>query len=155
MDTELHEVERYVDAPPRAVYRLVADIERMAEWSPETYRCVWKDGVSGPEVGARFKAWNRHGWLRWSNSPVVIVASPGEEFAFDRRTLGFSVVWRYTMAATGTGTTLRESYQLARTTPAWGDWIAAKVFGRGDRHAQLDEGMRQTLDRIAAVAEST
>ena len=59
------------------------------------------------------------------------------------------------MEATGTGTTLRELYQLARTTPALGDWIAAKVFGMGDRHAQLDEGMRQTLDRIAAVAEST
>ena len=154
MDTEVHEVERYVESPPEVVYGLVADVERMGEWSPETYRCRWKDGATGPEVGARFKAWNRHGRKRWTNTPVVIAAAPGREFAFDRRTFGFSIVWRYTMEPTGTGTTLRESYQLAKAVPPVGDWIAANVFRMGDRHAGLEANMRQTLDRIAAVAEA-
>jgi hypothetical protein len=154
MDTEVHEVERYVEASPEAVYALVADVERMGEWSPDTYRCEWRDGATGPAVGARFKAWNRHGLKRWTNTPVVIAATPGREFAFDRRTFGFSIIWRYTMEPSGTGTILRESYQLARAVPPIGDWIAANVFRMGDREAALEAGMRQTLDRIAATAES-
>jgi hypothetical protein len=154
MDTEVHAVERYVEAPPEKVYELVADIERMGEWSPETYRCRWTGGATGPAVGARFKAWNRHGWKRWTNTPVVIAATPGREFAFDRRTLGMSIVWRYTMEPTGTGTTLRESYQLAKAVPPIGDWVAARVFRMGDRHAGLDENMRVTLERIARAAEA-
>ena len=47
---------------------------------------------------------------------------------------------------------LRESYQLQRGGPRWVDWLAAKEFGMHDRHTELDEGMRRTLDRIAAAA---
>jgi len=83
-----------------------------------------------------------------------VAATPGREFAFDRRTFGFSIAWRYSMAPAGTGTTLRESYQLAKAVPPIGDWIAANVFGMGDRHAGLERNMRETLDRIAAAAES-
>jgi hypothetical protein len=154
MDTEVHEVERYVEAAPEAVYDLVADVERMGEWSPETYRCRWLPPATGPAVGARFKAWNRHGRKRWTNKPVVVAADPGREFAFDRRSFGMSIVWRYTMAPEGTGTRLRESYQLAKAVPPIGDWIAAHVFGMGDRHAGLDDNMRRTLDRIATAAET-
>ena len=46
MDTDVHTVERYVDAPPEDVYDLVADIQRMGEWSPETYRCSWRGGAT-------------------------------------------------------------------------------------------------------------
>jgi len=47
---------------------------------------------------------------------------------------------------------LRESYQLQRGTPRWVDWLAAKELGMHDRHTELDDGMRRTLDRIAAAA---
>jgi len=152
VDTELHVVERYVDASPAAVFDLVADVRRMGEWSPETYRCEWRRGAEAGAVGARFRAWNRHGWMRWFNSPVVVVADRGREFAFDRRVFGMSVVWRYTMEPSGTGTLLRESYQLGRGTPRWVDWIVGKELRMPNRHAELDDGMRVTLDRIAAGA---
>lgn len=155
MDTDVHEVERYVDAAPIEVYRLVSDVERMGEWSPETVRCEWRDGATGPAVGARFKAWNRRGWVRWSNSPVVIAADEGREFAFDRRAMGYSVVWRYTMTPVGAGTELRESYQLQRAAPAWAEWLVARLLRTSDRHRQLEEDMRITLERIAAAVEAT
>lgn len=157
MDTEVHEVERYVDAPPIEVYRLVSDVRRMGEWSPETVRCEWRGGATGPAVGAKFKAWNRRGWARWSNTPVVIAADEGREFAFDRRSLGYSVIWRFTMEPEGAGTLLRESYQLQNLPPGWTQWLVPKVLGtpEGDRHRQLDEDMRLTVERIAAAAEST
>jgi uncharacterized protein YndB with AHSA1/START domain len=85
MDSDVHEVERYVDAPPELVYDLVSDIRRMGEWSPETYRCEWRGGAT---ASARFRAWNRRRWMSWFNSPVLITAERGKEFAFDRRVPG-------------------------------------------------------------------
>src|SRR5438093_7390554 len=79
-----HEIRVHVDAPPSIVYSLVCDVTRMGDWSPETYACEWVDGGTGPAVGARFKARNRRGMLRWRNRPVVIAAEPGKEFAFLR-----------------------------------------------------------------------
>jgi hypothetical protein len=89
----------------------------MGEWSPESVRCVWLDGATEPAVGARFKGWNRRGVMRWSNTPVVIAADEGREFAFDRRSMGFSVIWRFTMEPSGTGTLVRECYRLERAAP--------------------------------------
>jgi hypothetical protein len=56
----------------------------MGEWSPETYSCTWIHGATGSVVGARFKGRNRRGLLRWSNTPEVIAAESGREFAFRR-----------------------------------------------------------------------
>lgn len=154
MDTQIHEVKRYVEAAPDVVYRLVSDVRRMGEWSPETYRCEWQRGAEGPVKGARFRAWNRRGRLRWFNTPTVIAADAGREFAFERRVLGMSVIWRYRLDPVGSGTLVRESYQLLRGTPRWVDWVVAKELRMPDRHAELDEGMRQTLDRIAAASAS-
>lgn len=79
----------HVHAPPERVYALVADITRMGEWSPECVRCRWVKGATGPVVGARFRAVNRRGFFRWSNTPEVIAADPGQEFAFRRKAPGF------------------------------------------------------------------
>lgn len=152
MDTQLHEVDRYVDAAPEVVYGMVSDVSRMGEWSSETYRCSWRPGSMGPAVGARFRAWNRRGWMRWFNTPTVIAADVGREFAFDRRVLGMSVIWRYSLETLGEGTVVRESYRLRRGTPRWLDWLIGKELRMPDRHAELDEGMRQTLDRLATAA---
>jgi hypothetical protein len=86
------EVGIYIQASPEAVYALVSDVTRMGDWSPEPYRCQWIDGASGPAVGARFKARNRRGRLRWINKPEVIVADPGLEFSFRRWVAGNEVV---------------------------------------------------------------
>ncbi len=55
----MDEVSIDIAAPPGAVYDLVADVTNMGRWSPETYRCEWLDGCTGPRVDARFKGWNK------------------------------------------------------------------------------------------------
>ena len=40
------EVRVHVDAPPDVVWALVADLDRMGEWSPECYRVEWLDGAA-------------------------------------------------------------------------------------------------------------
>ena len=56
---------------------MVSDVTRMGEWSPETIRCTWIDGATGPAVGARFKGTNRRGIFRWSTKPEIVVADRG------------------------------------------------------------------------------
>ena len=85
-----------IAASPERVYELVSDITRMGEWSPECVRCTWTKGATGPVAGARFKAANkgRRG-PAWFNTPVVTIAEPGREFAFNRSGPGIgSYTWR-------------------------------------------------------------
>jgi len=92
------EVHVQVDAPPAVVYGVVSDVRRMGEWSPETIKCEWLDGATGPAVGARFKGSNKRGALRWSTKPTVVAVDPGREFAFE---VGSDVRWTYRVDADG------------------------------------------------------
>ena len=42
------EVRLHVNAPPEKVWELLADLDRMGEWSPECYQVSWLDGASSP-----------------------------------------------------------------------------------------------------------
>lgn len=151
------EASVHMAARPKRVYELVSDVSRMGEWSPETYRCTWVD-ADGPAVGARFRAHNRRGSVRWSNTPQVIAADPGREFAF-RRTAPAAgeVIWRYRMEPDASGTMVTESYEVVRPPPATMTWIMG-VLSRlllhiTDRDADLADGMYTTLTRIKLEAE--
>jgi uncharacterized protein YndB with AHSA1/START domain len=144
----------HVDASPERVYALVSDVTRMAEWSPETYRCRWI-GTEGPVPGARFKGYNRRGRARWSNTLVVASADPGREFSFRRDVLPCGVCdWRYSMEPDGGGTRLTESYEVVK--PDWPitHWINGILLRVADRDADLRAGMRTTLAGIKAAAEA-
>ena len=138
-----------IDASPEEVYDLVADIGRMPEWSPETYRAHWLGGATAAAPGAKFRGWNKMGPLRWFTDPVIDVADRGRELAFTTTFFGRGrlTTWRYTMApAEGGGTTLTESWEenvglLDRLLP-------------GRRKEGLQRGMEETLARIKAAAEA-
>ena len=137
------------------MYELVADVSRMGEWSPECCACAWTGGATGPAVGARFKARNkgRRG-PAWSNTPVVTVADPGREFAFNRKGPGIgSYTWRYVVEPTPVGTRLTESYEAERPLVKTVSWLTEKWTGSSDRDADLHEGMQITLTRIKAAGE--
>ena len=133
------------------MYRVVSDVTRMGEWSPETINCAWLDGATGPAVGARFKGTNKRGFVRWSTKPEVVVAEPGREFAFD---VGSDTRWIYRFDADGTGTKLTESFEMLRDLQ-WYYAVAERVLMRvTDRRADLERGMAETLDHIKRVVES-
>jgi polyketide cyclase/dehydrase/lipid transport protein len=145
----------HIDAPPEAVYALVADITRTPEFSPEIVSCTWLDGATGPAAGARFEAVNKVSrGPAWKNRPVVIAAQPGREFAFSRtEKLSGTLVWRYRLEPDGTGTRLTESYDVTRPISRLGWFIIDRLFGCHDRRAELRAGMNQTLRRIRETAE--
>jgi hypothetical protein len=143
-----------MSAKPEEIYDLVADVTRIGQWSPECRRCVWIDGATGPAVGARFKAWNKRRLLRWSNTPTVVVAERGREFAFSRTAVGAGeFVWRYRFAsAPDGGTDVTESYEEVRPESRV---VSAFVllFTPGTEAEHLRRGMATTLDRIKETVE--
>jgi uncharacterized protein YndB with AHSA1/START domain len=140
-----------IHAPAERVYELVADLSRMGEWSPECYRCEWIDGAEGPAVGARFRGRNRIGPVRWTTTGTVKVAEPGREFSFSTEERGREATrWRYRFEPEGTRTRVVESYEAVWSPP----WVRfADLFV--PRTKQLSRGMKRTLERIKAAAEST
>jgi hypothetical protein len=144
----------HIDAPPAAVYALVADVTRTPEFSPEILACAWLDGAAGPAAGARFEAVNKVArGPAWRNRPVVIAAQPGREFAFSRtEKFAGTVVWRYRLEPDGAGTRLTESYDVTRPISWLGWFIIGRLYGCRDRRAELRAGMNQTLQRIRETA---
>lgn len=142
---------REIAATPDALWAMVADVTRMGEWSPETARCRWLRGASGPAVGARFKGVNRNGKRRWSTVNTVQECVPGEVFAFETVAGPFAVArWEYRFVPSGTGTTVSETWTDQRGRVARG--LGKPVSGVEDRASHNRAGMEATLERLAAVA---
>src|SRR5215207_10617332 len=150
------EVSVLVAAPPEDVYALVADVTRMPEFSPEVLSCRWLDGATGPAVGARFEAVNAaEAGKRWKNRPVVTMADRGREFAFSRtEPFAGTISWRYRLEPADGGTRVIESYEVERPITRLGWFAIEKVFRGGNRREALHAGMRTTLERLRAAAES-
>jgi hypothetical protein len=149
-------VDTVVAAAPERVYDLVADVTRTPELSPEVVSARWLGDATGPAVGARFEAVNSSSaGRRWRNRPVVTVADRGREFAFARtEPFAGSIVWRYRFEPVDGGTRVVESYQVERPVSRVGWFVIERVFGAGDRREELRAGMRQTLERLRALAEA-
>jgi hypothetical protein len=125
----------------------------MGEWSPECFKCEWRDGATAPAVGARFRGSNKQGLLRWSTVAEVVAAERGREFAFTTKSGARDATrWRYVFTPADGGTDVTESYEIAYE-PGYVR-LAERLFMRG-RDQQRKDGMRTTLYRIKAVAEAT
>ena len=147
----------HVAAPPDAVYDVISDVTRMGEWSPECVACEWMDGVTEAAVGARFRARNRHGLARWSNTPRVVVADRGRQFAFvstDPRGRDMTR-WTYELREQSDGTEVAESFELLRDLPLYLRLTDRFVMRVRDRKADLERAMEQTLLAIKAAVERT
>ena len=88
--------------------------------------------------------------MKWSRSGRVLVAELGREFAFVTEEGGKeSTIWRYQLEPVEGGTRITESYEV-RTIP-----LRARVIDiPTNRARELREGMRHTLGRLKAAAET-
>jgi hypothetical protein len=152
-------VRIHIEAAPRAVWHLVADVSRMGEWSPVCRHCEWVAPATGPAPGARFVGRNRIAGLRWSRECEVLASEPGAEFAFQTLVGGRpSTEWRYSFIAGDTGgTEVIEQYTVTSTSasPRWVQMLDAIPGLYGRSRAAMHDGMAETLRRIKAAAEAT
>ena len=144
-----------IAAPPDPVWRLVSDITRMGEWSPECERCEWEHGSVAPVVGAQFRGYNRVGTRTWSTINEITDSEPGVSFAFAVRGAEHpSSRWRYDIEPTESGgTRLTESMEGYRTGFI-ANLVRRLVTGVADRAEHNRRGIEQTLQRIKAAAEA-
>jgi len=88
--------------------------------------------------------------LRWSRHGRVLVAARGRQFAFATEEGGReSTVWRYRFEPVDGGTRVTESYEVKKL-PAWARVLDVPT----NRHRELLEGMRHTLDRLKIATET-
>lgn len=161
------EASIHIDAPPLRVWRMVADVTRMGEWSPICYRCEWLDGATGPAPGVRFKGYNRMPPARWWTICEITDCEPAKVFEFRTVDGTFNwgarnremTRWRYHFEPEGIGTKVTESYGVSFVPPALAipeRLVRLLPGGRKmveERRARTDRGMLQTLDRLKEGAE--
>ncbi|MGQ0630864.1 MAG: SRPBCC family protein [Sporichthyaceae bacterium] len=143
-----------IDAEPRRVWDLVSDVTRIGEFSPETLEGRWIDGATGPAVGAKFQGHvkrNGRGPMYWTTCTVT-AAEPEKLFEFTVGVPGMSAVntWGYRLVPTAAGTEVTEYFRLTPSLFIRVYWTFAGPL----RSKTNQRGMRETLERIKAVAEA-
>jgi uncharacterized membrane protein len=147
------QVTVHMDAPAERIWDLVSDVRNTGRFSPETLEAEWLGRATGPAVGATFRGHvkrNGRGPMYWTVCRVTH-CEPGREFGFvvlaGTREINH---WHYRMdPAPGGGTDVTESFRLADSLPTRIYWaLAGWTRGRTN-----ERGMRETLERIRAVAE--
>ncbi|MGZ8764336.1 MAG: SRPBCC family protein [Acidimicrobiia bacterium] len=152
--TEQVRVTREIAAPAEQVWSMVSDVTRMGEWSPENVGGTWLGSTTGPQPGAKFRGTNRIGKRKWKTVATVVDADPGRRFSFRVTTMGLEVAeWSYTFEPTATGCRVTETWIDQRT--GFFKPLARLVTGVADRTSHNRAGMEQTLERLAAAAESS
>ncbi len=147
-------VSRDVGASSDAVWNMVSDLPRMAEWSPENEGGAWIKGATGPVPGAAFRGSNRNGSKSWKTVAKVVDAEPGRRFSFRVTAMGLPVaLWEYDITPTDTGCRVTESWTDLR--PGFFKPIAGKATGVSDRTDHNRSTMEQTLANLAAAAEAS
>ena len=144
----------HIAAPPETVWGLVSDITNTGRFSPETFEAEWLDGASAPAVGVRFRGHvrrNGRGPVYWTKCEIV-ACEPGREFTFVVGTKEkHPMTWGYRFEPAGDGTDVTEFYELA-------DQLGLRLYWKvmGTRRGRTNaDGMRQTLERVKAVAEGS
>jgi hypothetical protein len=146
-------VEITIGATPARLYELIADIERMGEWSPECIGCRWVGGAQCAEAGARYRGTSQNGRRRWTTLSSIVEARPGHVLAWDVSYFGCRVArWRYEFAEVSGGTLLREIVEDRRGRLL--RFVSPMITGSRDRGSRNESTMHVTLERLKAAAES-
>jgi len=142
---------REIAAPAETVWKLVADLPRMGEWSPENQGGKWVKGAKGPGPGAVFTGHNKNGVRRWSTTVTVVECEPARAFEIKVTVGPFAVAkWRYDFEATDGGCRVTESWDDNRSGFVK---VVARPMGLHDE-AHTRSQMAATLTNLAKAAES-
>ena len=145
--------EVVIHTSPQHVYDMVADMPRMGEWSPECQQVEWLEGAAGPAEGVAFIGHNQggpFGKVRWSRRGHVLTADRGRQFAFCTEEGGREgTIWRYVLEPAEGGTRVTESYEVS-SIPVWARILDVPT----NRHRELLENMRDTLNQLKVAAEA-
>jgi uncharacterized protein YndB with AHSA1/START domain len=139
-----------IAADPEEVWRVVGEVARMPEWSPELRRLVVL-GRKPVRVGTTLLGVNRRGWAIWPTTSKVTRLEPGRAVAWRTRESG--ATWSYEIEPTVGGSRLTARRDIDSFTI--GTTLLAPAIGGAEGHDQeLERGLSTTLGRIKAAVEN-
>lgn len=146
----LLEADIEINAPVEKVWGLIADLDNMPRWSPQTRKMF----VRGPvKAGTNIINYNRTGWKVWPTRAVLTAVEPNKKLAwFVKDNLS---EWSYELEpTTNGGTRLIERRVLGDKRSAVSTRLQDTVFGGTETFDQvLLEGMKTSLSNIKVAAE--
>jgi polyketide cyclase/dehydrase/lipid transport protein len=146
------EVSAVLPADPPTVFRLISDVTRTPEWSPQVVSCEWLDGATEAAIGARFTARNGLGRFTWANTPVITRLDPDRTFAFSRTERGGGTMeWFYRLEPHENGSLVTLGYNVLQPVPKALHIILRLLLGVRDLRADLHENMVLSLNRITEI----
>lgn len=114
-----------IDASPQDVWAIVADLQRMGEWSPQ---CKVMKVIGGTvREGAKTINVNRKGLLVWPTSSKVVRFEPNKSVAF--RIAENRTIWSYELEPTATGTKVTERREAPTGTSKVSQFLVKTVLG--------------------------
>jgi uncharacterized protein YndB with AHSA1/START domain len=135
-------------ASPEQVWRIVSDLGRMPEFSPELRKAFV---IGRPGLGANVIGINRRKAVVWPTTSRVVRWEPGRAVAWKTRESG--ATWVYELEATPAGTAVTGRRVLPRFTVAT-SLLGPFIGGAQGHDAELAEGIRATLERIKDAVEA-
>ncbi|MHA7666896.1 SRPBCC family protein [Mycolicibacterium sp. HS_4_1] len=141
-----------IAAPPTAVWSLVSDVRRMAEWSPQVESTRLRGGAEHVVNGVEFTNLNSNGTFQWTTHGTVVRLDSGREIAF--RIQENWAIWSLRLAPTPGGTKLTQRRESPDGSPDGTVKVIDAYLGGQDAFTQsMRDGMRQTLQAIKTAAE--
>lgn len=138
-----------IAAPPAEVWALVSDLRNMARWSPQVVKTFVRTPVG--EGSTMFNI-NRRKLLVWPTQAKVVRFVPEREIAF--RVKENFTVWSYRLEAAGSGTRVTARREAPQGISDLSVGLTKRALGGVDVFtAELQEGLRETLQKIKADAE--
>lgn len=145
--------EAHTSASPDAVWRVVADVSRIGEWSGECRSARLGRGATAPAPGVRFRGWNRSGPWVWTRSCVFTAVDPPRHLAW--RTVGLwghvdSTEWHLTLEPQDGGTRIVQTYDVLHVAPGADRVYWLLITAHRDR----SDALVRDVDRLAGLAEA-
>lgn len=141
---------------PQAVWRMVSDLTRVGDWSPENRGGKWLGGASEAAVGARFKGNNRRGIAMWSTVSTIVRLEPEQAIAWEvRPPWGGPALsrWTYELEPTAAGTRVTERWELLSVSLVTkASWVLLAGTPAA-RVATLKRSLQESLDKLKTVLE--
>lgn len=142
-----------IDAPVEEVWRLVSDVTRMPEWSPQVESVRLRSGFEEVTLGTEFTNRNTLGdGLDWTTHATITAYDAPREIAF--RVEENWVTWRFVLAPTAGGTLLSQRREAPDGISDLSQQLTDGFMGGIERFSEtMRSGMAETLTRIKLAAE--
>ncbi|MCX8564377.1 SRPBCC family protein [Mycolicibacterium mucogenicum] len=141
-----------IAAAPEAVWTMVSDVRRMAEWSPQVESTRLRNGADQVVQGVEFTNLNNNGTFQWKTHGTVVRLDRGREIAF--RIQENWAIWSLRVEPTPGGTKLTQRRESPDGSPDGTVKVIDTHLGGQDVFTEsMRDGMRQTLQAIKAAAE--